>query len=110
MKQPDPLDPYHFEVKQGECVSITTTAVGTNDLVEASLDGDTLTRPFGFTVTKAPPHRHVVAMQFDFDPDHTATAKYTWQVSSDGGGLFSLPEINANTSIKDPGLSFKVVA
>jgi len=110
MKQPDPLNPYLFEVKQGESVSITMTAMGTNDLVEASLDGDTLTRPFEFLVTKVPPHRHVVAMQFDFDPDHTATAKYTWQVSGGGGDSFSLPEINANTSIKDPGLSFKVVA
>jgi hypothetical protein len=110
MTQPDPLDPYHFEVSQGENISITTTAIGTNDLVEASLDGSTLEKPFKFTVTKTPPHRHVVAMQFDFDQDHTPDAKYTWKVSSDHGDSFSLPDITPNTEVLDPGLSFKVTA
>lgn len=109
MTQPDTLDPYHFEVSQGENISITTTATGTNDLVEASLDGDTLAKPFTFTVTKTPPHRHVVAMQFDFDPDHTPSAKHTWSVSSDHGGTFALPEVTP-TAVLDPGLSFKVIA
>lgn len=109
MDQPDPLDPFHFEVSQGETVSITTAAIGTNDLVEASLDGSTLDRPFAFDVTKAPPHRHVVAMQFDFDPGHTPAAKYSWSVSGDKGGSFSLPDITPSTAVLDPGLSFKVV-
>src|SRR5215472_13904299 len=110
MTQPDSLDPFHFEVGQGEEISIGETAIGTNDLVEASLDGITLAKPFKFTVTKTPPHRHVVAMQFDFDPGHTPTAKYTWSVSGDKGGTFSLPDITSNTAVLDPGLSFKVTA
>jgi len=42
MKQPDPLDPHHFELSHGVKVSITTTAIGTNDLVEASLAENSL--------------------------------------------------------------------
>lgn len=109
MTQPDPLDPFHFEVGKDEEISITETAIGTNDLVEASLDGDTLEKPFGFTVTKTPPHRHVVAMQFDFDQDHTTSAKYTWSIASDHGETFALPDVTP-TSVLDPGLSFKVTA
>jgi len=109
MTQPDPLDPFHFEVSRGEEISITETAIGTNDLVEASLDGNTLERPFKFSATKTPPHRHVVAMQFDFDQDHTANAKYTWKVSSDHGETLALPKVTPS-SVLDPGLSFKVIA
>lgn len=109
MTQSDPLDPFHFEVRKGENISITTTAIGTNDLVEGSLDGDTLAEPFKFTVTKTPPHRHVIAMQFDFDQDHTPNAKYSWSVSSDHGETFALPDVTP-TAVLDPGLSFKVIA
>jgi hypothetical protein len=109
MTQPDPLDPYDYDVSHDEQIEFIVTTVGTAPLINLVLDGVVLHPPYRFTVTQEKPHIHVVASEFDFDPGAPNTAYYEIHVTGSLGGNFNLPRINPASAVKDPGFSFGVV-
>jgi hypothetical protein len=110
VNQPDPLDPYDFDVTQNEAIQFVVTTIGTAEHIHLVLDGEPLVSPYKFTVTKPKPHIQVVTSEFDFDPGAPATAYYDIRVTGSLGGDFKVPRITPDSGIKDPGFSFGVVA
>ena len=109
MTQPDPNDPYHYELTQAENVQFTIVAFKTAKLVTMSFDGTDLPAPYSFSVTKPRGFRHVVASEFDFSPGCDPSAHYDISVSGSAGGSFNVPSIATDTAVKDPGFTFKVI-
>lgn len=110
MTQPDPLDPYDFDVTKAETIQFNVTTVGTAEHIHLVLDGQALPAPYRFSVTKSKPQIHVVSSEFDFDPGAPASAYYDIKLSGSLGGAFGVPRITPDSGVKDPGFSFGVTA
>ncbi len=110
MTQPDPLDPFDYDVTQDESVQFVIAASGTAPHIHLVLDGTALPPPYRFTVTKHKPQIHVVASEFNFDPGVPHSAFYDIHVRGSLGGDFAVPRITPDSAVKDPGFSFGVFA
>jgi hypothetical protein len=76
MTQPDPNDPYDFDVQVEETVTFLITTMGTNPHVVIAHGGTPLSPPYSFKIDKPVPNAHVVEAEFDFDSDAAANARY----------------------------------
>lgn len=110
MTQPDPLDPYDYDVTKAESVQFIITTQGTAPHIHLVLDGKPLPPPYVFPVTKPKPQIHVVASEFNFDPGAPSSAYYDIRLTGSLGGNFSVPRITPDSAVKDPGFSFGVIA
>jgi len=89
MTQPDPLDPYDYDVTQTESVQFIITTKGTAPHIHLVLDGKPLPSPYKFPVTKPKPQIHVVTSEFNLTRVHQALPLTT----------FGLLALSAETSV-----------
>jgi hypothetical protein len=112
------IDPFKYEVKLGEAITIKVTPTGVGVFVAANLDGHTIsplpgtgtTAPtYAFTVNRPVGRTHFLMMEFNF-PGAPKTAKYVVEITSaapgsDKGGF----TIKQTSPIQDPVVRFRVV-
>ena len=110
MTQPDPLDPYDYDVTQTESIQFMITTTGTVAHIHLVLDGKPLPPPYSFPITKSKPQIHFVTSEFNFDPGAPGSASYDIRLTGSLGGNFTVPRITPDSAVKDPGFSFGVVA
>ncbi len=116
MKQPDPSNPFKFEVNTGEVVTMVFTPIGVGPFVDIAVDGESLpntggaTPTFMFSVTKSVGQTHFGHARCDFPAGTGSDAKYKSKISGSLGGSFDGPTIFKDDPSGEFDLQWKVTA